>query len=341
MTKNLPYYLGFSFKNGIGPLKFDRLLAKYGSVSAAYEGEISDFDPVKVQDELRKKIIKVITREDPLYPEPLKNIPDPPICLYVRGDIKKFNEFAIGIVGTRKPTSYGTQIARKFGIDLATAGFVIVSGLAMGIDAVAHQAALDAGGPTIAVLGCGVDIVYPAINHRLYEQIIAGGGAVISEFPPGMQTLPGLFIARNRIISGLSKGVLVVEGAADSGALITARYAAEQGREVFAPPAPINSEMSAAPNNLLKTGAKLVTSIDDILSEFNLKIIPKIQDELKRDLTGMEGEIFETLKQEPRFIDEIVATTQKSVNKILNSLSILEIKGIIEKNSEGRYQIKI
>ena len=200
------------------------------------------------------------------YPESLKNISDPPICLYVKGNIDLFqarhqNPDLVGtaknlvssldpiffaIVGTRKPTSYGVQVAKKFAYELTEAGFVIVSGMAMGIDTVAHQAALDAGGRTVAVLGCGVNIIYPAANRSLYENIIKNGGAVISEFPPNQMVLKGLFISRNRIISGLSKGVLIAEGLQDSGALITARFAGEQGKEIFAPPGPITSEMSTS-----------------------------------------------------------------------------------------------
>src|SRR3989338_348038 len=161
------------------------------------------------------------------------------------------------IVGTRKPTSYGIQVARKFAYELTEAGFIIVSGMAMGIDTVAHQAALDAGGKTVAVLGCGVNIIYPAINYQLYHNIIKSGGAVISEFPPDQTVLKGLFISRNRIISGLSKGVLIAEGGEFSGALITAKYAGIQGKDVFAVPSSINSEMASAPNLLIKQGAKI------------------------------------------------------------------------------------
>src|SRR3989344_6509680 len=160
--------------------------------------------------------------------------------------------------------------------------------MAIGIDSIAHQTALNNDGRTIAFLGCGVDIIYPAVNSNLYYKIINRGGLVISEFPPGEMVVKGLFIARNRLISGISRGVLIVEGAKDSGAMITARYAAEQGKEVFATPAPITSEVSEAPNILLKQGAKLVTSIDDILEEFNMRIAPKKKEEIEKELSGEE-----------------------------------------------------
>ncbi|MDO9028364.1 MAG: DNA-processing protein DprA, partial [Candidatus Roizmanbacteria bacterium] len=336
---DLIYYLGFSYCLGIGPMTFAALKVHPKGVSGAYEASAKElapmigqrltekflefrrkFDPVKELERLRKDGIMVLSVDDEDYPESLKNISDPPICLYVKGSVDLFKarhrKFFDGkqktlpagrqgaknlvsslsiqndentpiffaIVGTRKPTSYGIQVARKFAYELSKAGFVIVSGMAMGIDTVAHQAALDAGGKTIAVLGCGVNIVYPAVNYRLYENIIKTGGAVISEFPPDQTVLKGLFISRNRIISGLSCGVLIAEGLKDSGALITARFAGEQGKEVFAPPSPITSEMSTAPNFLLKQGAKLVTSIEDILEEFDMKITPRKKEDIRKNL---------------------------------------------------------
>jgi DNA processing protein len=402
MEKDVDYYLGFSHFLGIGPMKFQALLKHFGTVKKAYEGERKEikkvtgekigekfvdfrakFDPGKKMDELTKKGIRVIPLLSRSYPKSLQNISDPPICLYVRGNISfdSATQFLsheslpaktralesekiafassklksskpvsspfpnspifFAIVGTRKPTPYGEQVTKKFAHELAEAGFIIVSGMAMGIDAVAHWAALEAGGKTIAVLGCGVDIIYPAVNRRLYEKIVDGGGVVISEFPPGQLVQKGLFIARNRIISGLSSGVLVVEGAQDSGALITARYAGEQGKEVFAPPGPITSQMSAAPNILLKQGAKLVTSVEDIFEELGLRLGPKKKEEISLQLTPEEKIVFDLLEKRPLSVDEIVVASKQSVNKILNLVSFLEIKGIIEKNSGGKHQIKL
>lgn len=363
MDQDLPFYTGFSHFLGIGPVKFAALVGYFKNVKEAYLADKKDlqeviginwaekfiqfrnrFDPAEKLKELRNKQIEVIPIGYPLYPKSIQAISDPPICLYVKGEIRNFNfvkEFFIAIVGTRKPTPYGQQIARKFAEELTRAGFVVVSGMAVGIDTVAHRACLAVEGKTIAVLGCGVDVVYPAINNNLYRTIINSNGLIISEFPPGQLVAKGLFIARNRLISALSMGVLVVEGGKDSGSLITARYAAEQGKEVFAPPVPLTSEMSEAPSFLLKQGAKLVTSEEDILEEFNLKIAPKKKEEIEAELTESEKIIFQLLQPDAKSGDEIAEQTKLPITNILNLLSILEIKGIIEKNSEGNYQIRI
>ncbi len=388
MDEEVLYHLGFSHFLGIGPVKFALLKNHFGSAKKAYlaqEKELKEllgeklgqkfikfrqsFDLEKKYQEIKKKGIEVISVDDERYPQDLKNIPDPPICLYVKGSMANFFSLSgspslyrgrhpktqknlpilsskdqeslilFAIVGTRQPTSYGLTVAKKFSFELAKNGFVIVSGMAYGVDTAAHWACLEAGGKTIAVLGCGVDVVYPAANRPLYEKIIETGGAIISEFPPGQTVLKGLFISRNRIISALSKGVMVVEGEEDSGALITARYAAEQGKEVFAPPSPITSKMSAAPNLLLKQGAKLVTSIEDIFEEFNIKISPKKEQKLKESLNDSEKKIFEILKEKPLLIEDLVSALQQPIGHVLNTLSLLEIKGVVRKNEQNYYEI--
>lgn len=402
IDKNIDYYLGFSYFDGIGPMRLQALIARFGTAKKAYEADSKDlktvlpqkladaflifrstFDSVKELEMLKKKNIRMVCLEDKAYPSQLRNISDPPICLYVKGKSNlvdsvtrdasllrgstentpqsasrrvsslvtpaKFDEkitfdsssMLFAIVGTRTPTPYGEQIAKKFATELAAAGFVIVSGMAMGIDAISHWGALEAGGQTIAVLGCGVEVVYPAVNRRLYETIVNGKGAVISEFPPGRTVEKGLFIARNRIISGLSKGVLIIEGLKDSGALITARYAAEQGKEVFASPGPITSPLSQAPHLLLKQGAKLVTSVEDIFEELGLRLVPKKKEEIEIQLDHQEKEIFQALQKESLLIDEIAMQIHQPIHQVLNIISLLEIKGIIEKNSEGKYQVKL
>ena len=411
MKDNLLYYLSFSHFLGIGPMKFAALKKHFGSAKKAYLADKKEFlevvgvslterfidfrnkfDSVKKLDELKRKNIAVLTVDSDDYPESLKNISDPPICLYVKGNFnviarspstllrvnsatKQSPKDSVGpifitreshhpasrdgplesekiiptssfkiffaIVGTRNPTSYGIQVARKFAYELATAGFIIVSGMAYGIDTIAHQSCLDAGGKTIAVLGCGVDIVYPAANRNLYEKIIEFGGAVVSEFPPGQFVLKGLFVARNRIISALSHGVMIVEGAKDSGSLITARYAAEQGKDVFAPPSPITSDMSAAPNLLLKQGAKLVTTVEDIYEEFDMKITPKKKEDILEKLSKEEKEIFILLNEKPQLIDNLLFKLKKPINQVLNILSLMEINGVVEKNNENKYQIRL
>ena len=360
---NLDCYLGFSYFLGIGPQRLSLLLRNFSDIKKAYladKNELkkvlgekltekfiqfrSNFDPKKELDNLKKKEITVLSLEDKKYPASLKKISDPPICLYFKGNISNFDfkkDLFLGIVGTRKPTSYGEILAKKFASQLASMGIVIVSGMALGIDSLAHWATLNSEGKTIAVLGCGVDVVYPPSNAKLYQEILKKGGLIISEFPPGRTVLKGLFIARNRIISGLSSGVLVVEGAKDSGALITAKYAAEQGKEVFAPPSPLTSPMSEAPNLLLKQGAKLVTNVYDILDEFNLRVLPKKKEDLSKDLSNEERLVFEAISSFPKTIDELIFELKQPVDKILNILSVLEIKGIVEKNKELRYQIKL
>lgn len=361
MKNDLLYYLAFSHFFGIGPIKLKALIDYFGSVKVAYNANEKDlslvigqtlarkfihfkniFDPVKRLADLNKKQVTIISWEDKKYPILLKNISDPPICLYVKGNINNFDfeKLTIGIVGTRTPTIYGQQIARKFSSELTRVGFTIVSGLALGIDAIAHWECLNAGGKTIAVLGCGVNIIYPADNRNLYYKIIEKGGLIISEFPPEQMVLKGLFIARNRIISGLSKGVIIIEGGEHSGALITAKYAAEQGRDVFAPPSPINSDMSKAPNILLKEGAKLITSVNDVFEEFNLKITPAKKEDILKDLSDEEKSIVELLAKKSMVIDEIVVSIKIPANQVLNTLSVLEIKGIIEKNSQNQYQLR-
>lgn len=340
-------------------MRFSSLIEKFKSADVAYLANKKDlkdvigenlslkfidfrrkFDPIKRLEELKKNNIFTLPINSHLYPETLKNIPDPPICIYVRGDTEVLKtEQIFAIVGTRQPTYYGIKIARKFSQDLSEAGFTIISGLALGIDSVAHKSALETGGKTIAILGCGVDIVYPATNLSLYKNIIRCG-AVISEFPPGHTVLKGLFIARNRIISGLSKGVFVVEGGSHSGALITASYAASQGKEVFAAPSPIDCDMSVAPNLLLKQGARLVTSPKDIFDELGIKITPKKKEDVFIDLTEKEKAVFNILETGPLSANSLKVKLSTSIDGVLQILSQLEIKGVIEKNTENKYQIR-
>lgn len=363
MSENLAYYIGFSHFLGIGPVRFQNLISRFGTVSSAYEANLAEiqetigtrvgeafiqfrttFNPEKKIEEIKKKNIDILTPEDLIFPQQLKDIPDPPICLYVKGELITV-DFETGIffsiVGTRNPTSYGVQVTRIMSSELAAAGCVIVSGLALGIDAAAHASAMEQNGKTVAFLGCGVDIVYPATNRHIYNRIEQGGGLIISEFPPGYLVKKGHFVARNRLISGLSRGVLVVEGLKDSGSLITARYAAIQGKEVFAPPAPLISNYSEAPNLLLKEGAKLVTSSKDILDELNLKPVPKTQKEIMKLLSDEERAIYTILLAESQMPDDITLISSLPINQVLSVISSLEIRGIIEKNREGMYQVTV
>lgn len=269
---------------GIGPVKFKRMVERFKYLSKAYWANREDleeilgrtqslefigfrsrFDPVRRLEELKEKGIAVLTPEDYRFPKNLTVIADPPICLYVKGSLK--NEEFFSVIGSRHPTQYGLKVGYELAFGLAKAGFTIVSGLALGIDGVAHWGAIDAKGKTVAVMGC-VDVVYPHQHLDLYRKIIASGGAIVSEFPPGLRLCKGMFVSRNRIVSGMSKGILVVEGGDHSGTLITASMAANQGRDLFAVPGQITNDMSSAPNILIKQGAKMVTEIGDILEEY-------------------------------------------------------------------------
>lgn len=351
---DLQYYLGFSYMLGIGPMKFDLLVKHFGSVEKAYNAPSSalitalgislaqkfidfrnTFNGEKELHMMQKSDITILTREDSRFPKSLLNLSDPPICLYIKGNVNEYNfeeDLYVAVVGTRKPTYYGEFIASKFSYELAEQGFVIVSGLALGIDAIAHEAALKAKGKTIAFLGCGVNIVYPHANRLLYKKILDNDGLIISEVPPNMQVLPGLFVQRNRLISGLSKGVLVAEGLKDSGSLITARFAAQQGKDVFAAPAPITSELSEAPNILLKEGAKLVTSSKDILEEYNIVISSENKELILVSLTQEERSIYQLLSQEPYDSDELARQLQVPIYKVLTILSGLELRSLVSKN---------
>lgn len=210
-----------------------------------------------------------LEKSDPRYPELLKEIPDPPDILYVRGTGAKIDlTRTIAVVGARRNTRYGAFMAKRIVTGLVSHGITIVSGMAIGIDTVVHSTAIECGGKTIAVLGCGVDIIAPVRNARLYWDIVRGSGAVVSEIPDGVRPDKKRFVTRNRIISGLSLGVVVIEGTEKSGTLLTAAYAAAQGRDVFALPGPVTSRTSKATSILLKNGAKLVESADDILEEY-------------------------------------------------------------------------
>lgn len=289
------YWVAFSVFPGIGPVRFKILRDYFGSVAAAWKANAQSLRNIHLGEKLidqflafrktfqlaeylaklEKLHVHVLTLDDPRYPARLKEIPDAPFLLYIKAKPgqKKLNlDRTIAVVGTRKITRYGQDVTRRIVEGLVSHGFTIVSGMAYGVDAVAHQAAIDAGGKTIAVLGSGIDIIAPPSNARLYRAISEEGhGAVVSEMPLGLRPNKGLFTARNRIISGLSLGVLVTEGADDSGALITARNAGEQGREVFAVPGPITSLYSKGPARLIKQGAKLVETVEDILDEFNYR----------------------------------------------------------------------
>ncbi len=291
-------------------------------------------DAVRVLAAIEKKGWRLLTRDDEAYPALLREIFDPPSVLYVAGDPAVLSEPAVAVVGARRPTPYGRAVAERLARDLAAAGLVVVSGLAVGIDSLAHWGALQAG-RTVAVLGSGFDEVYPKENKELFRKI-AGTGAVVTEFPPDARPLAYRFPLRNRIISGLTLGVVVVEATRRSGSLITARLALEQNREVMAVPGNITSALSGGANWLIKTGAKLVETWVDVVEEMPTPLREKLLSSKKGgrqaspELSPEEKKIFDGLKTDAlTHIDELVETTDVSVSEVLARLLSLELKGLV------------
>lgn len=271
--------------------------------------------------------VEVVRWEDASYPAALRAIADPPRPLYARGTVRAGDRTAVAIVGARRASAYGMAAAEWLARDLARCGVTVVSGLARGIDAAAHRGALAGGGRTIAVLGCGVDVVYPPEHGRLMAQVI-GAGAVVSEFPPGTPPLRHHFPQRNRLISGLSLGVVVVEGREDSGALITADCALEQGREVFAVPGGIFAEASALPHRLLQQGAKLVTAVKDILEELRLPMPPLPPPVPVIALEATEAAVYAQLTLDPQHMDVLALRCKAPVGEVARVLLGLELRGL-------------
>jgi DNA processing protein len=354
------FYLGFSLVSGIGPKRFSSLLKHFKTAEKAWsasEAELKnaglgnsfvqnlikfrqEFDFDEYLQKLKQKQVDFVAICDKEYPKLLKELDDPPIVLFYKGNFKTVDfERTIGVVGTRKITNYGSIVTKLFSTDLAMSGFTIVSGLAMGVDAVAGWSAISAGGKTIAVLGSGIDLCFPPVNKPLYDKIVVGGGVVVSEFPLRVQPNKGTFPSRNRIIAGLSLGVLVTEGAEDSGALITAAEAIKIKRPVFAVPGPITSSLSKGPLSLISKGGKLVTTAEDILKELktqNSKIKTTIHNSKFTNLTKDELKIVQLLENEGLNFDEIVRDSKLDSAKVGTTLSVLEIKGIIW-NKGGLY----
>jgi DNA processing protein len=287
-----------------------------------------------------KKGISVVGFHNPHYPEVLKELADAPIVLFMRGDYHADDRYGIAIVGSRKVTQYGEVVTQRISSELSSAGFSVISGMARGIDTLAHQSALSSGGRTVAVLGSGLDIYYPAENKGLMEKIICSG-CVLSEFPPGTMPNRENFPRRNRLISGLSLGVLVVEATVGSGSLITANHALEQNKEVFAVPGNITSSYSEGTNSLIKQGAKIVLRTEDIIEELApmLKGFIKIRDKKTFAMTEEENCLCSILTREPKHIDLLTRESGVPMHKILNLLLSLEIKGIIRQASGKRFYL--
>jgi DNA processing protein len=353
------YWLAFSLIPAIGPVRFSQLEAHFKDLGEAWRANPGEYlraglddAAVKAITETRARInperelarmeklgIKLITYHDSSYPGRLKEIHSRPALLFTRGELKKEDEWCVAVVGTRRSTMYGRQVADELSSELARNGITVVSGLAKGIDTVSHQAAINAGGRTLAVLGGGLDNIYPAENRRLAEQVILHG-ALISEYPPSILPRPESFPRRNRIISGLSLGTLVIEAGESSGALITAQLALEQNREVFAVPGSILSANSIGTNKLIQEGAKLVAKVSDILEELNLKSVAH-QADIKEAMpaTAEEQEILKHLGREPCHIDDICECSRLPARVISSSLATMELKGLVKQVGAMSYVI--
>jgi DNA processing protein len=359
MTDGLQYWVGFSRIPGIGPIRLRALLDHFGDIQAAWQASAATLraigfdqrtietfltlrDRTDLDAELRRLTdggIQVLTWDSATYPASLKAIPNPPPVLYVKGDLLPQDAWMLGVVGTRQASPYGREVTRTLVEGLAASGVTIVSGLAYGIDTCAHRAALDAGGRTIAVLGSGLDIIYPYANRTLAEEITRSG-ALVSEYPLGTKPEARNFPPRNRIISGLGLGVLIVEGSASSGAMITAAYAVEQGREVFAVPGSILSRNSSGPSLLIQQGAKLVSSIGDILEELNLAMAAE-QMEVRQVIPDnpTEARILQYLSSEPIHVDELGRATGLPINEVTSALTLMELKGKVRQAGGMNYVV--
>ncbi|SHJ96304.1 DNA-processing protein DprA [Paramaledivibacter caminithermalis] len=349
--KDIDYIIWLNSIHGIGLATIERFIKYFGSLDNLWKApanEIYDFPNItkkvadklietrrieyinKYKERLLSNKVKCIIKSDILYPERLKNIEKPPRILYVKGNIIQEDCNAIAIIGSRRCTSYGKNIAYRFAKEMAGYGITIISGMAYGIDSAAHRGALDGGGRTIAVLGCGVDICYPKNNVNLMKKIIENG-AVISEYSLGTQPRPGNFPTRNRIIAGLSKGVLVVEAGLKSGTLITIDYALQQGKDVFAIPGNINCSVSKGTNKLIKEGAKPVTCVEDILEEYNIRKQSWDYDTKFNDLSDSERTVIEVIKRkQPIHIDMISSILHLAPSTVNSLITILEIKDLVE-----------
>lgn len=357
LSDQKPYWIGFSYVKGIGAVRFQALLDAFGTAEAAWHAPAealkdaglgpktvenlmhvrSQFSLEKTWQKMQDQAIQVFTWEDEAYPRRLKDIQQPPPVLYARGSLLPEDDWAVAIVGTRRMTPYGQQVAEDTALVLAANGITVVSGLAKGIDSAAHRTAVEGGGRTLAVLGCGVDQFYPAENRRLAEKIMQQG-ALLSDYPPGTPPDAANFPPRNRLISGLSQAVVIVEAGKRSGALITAQFAAEQGKDVFAVPGNINAPQSVGPNRLVRDGAIPLLSPQDLLEALNLDRVPAYQAARSAiPADPQEAQLLETLGSEPLHVDEITYRTGLPIEAISATLTMMELKGLVRQVGSMNY----
>ncbi|MCO5186979.1 MAG: DNA-processing protein DprA [Anaerolineae bacterium] len=352
------YWLGFNLVSGIGPAKMQALLDRFDDLEQAWNANVGALYALGIDKRTLENLVaarealdldaelarieraglRLLTWQSADYPRYLREVPMAPPVLYMRGELLSADEWAIAVVGTRRLTAYGRQVARELTLGLARSGITVISGLARGIDSLAHKTAIEAGGRTIAVLGSGLNQIYPPENRRLAEQIVAGHGALISEYaldtPPDARNFP----PRNRIISGLSLGTIVVEAGERSGALITASFALEQNREVFAVPGPVTSKASKGTNRLIQEGAKLVTSIEDVLEELNLTQATQQQAvQLFMPESAEEALLLRHLMDEPTHVDELSRQSGLPTALVSSTLTLMELKGMVQQVGGMKY----
>ena len=359
------YYLAFNYCEGIGPIRLQLIKKVFDSLQSAWQADSKTwqsynfqpslikavttyqqtFDLDKTKKELSRLQISYISQNDENYPYLLSQIPNPPIGLFIKGSLQPQDNKALAVVGTRKVTPYGREVTQKLVSNLVSFGFTIVSGLARGVDGIAHRSCLEHGGRTIAVLGSGLDSIYPPEHRGLAEEIIRNG-ALVSEYPPQTKPVPGNFPARNRIVSGLSLGILVTEGSVKSGTKITASLALEQNREVFAVPGPITNPMSEGPGELIQMGAKLVMNARDILAELRIDAGNNAVQTSPASPNGNNEPTFENSAQQKiwqyllsgtQHIDDICRSTQIPITQITTALTLLELRGLVKSLGDGNY----
>ncbi len=343
------YWVGFNLVKGIGSVRLQALLDYFGDLALAWQAPADALQAAGLSGKLSERVaqmrsgvdldkylskiiaqgITILTWDDELYPQRLKEIDQPPPVLYVRGALTTEDSWAVAVVGTRRVSAYGRQVAEELASYLAANGVTVVSGLARGVDAIAHQSALKAGGRTIAVLGCGVDRIYPPEHAHLAEKMMASG-ALISDYAPGTPPDASNFPPRNRIISGLSMATVVVEAGETSGALITAQFALDQGREVFAVPGNILAPQSKGTNRLIAQGAHPMLSVRDLLDVLNLTRVTEqrlVRKVLPADET--ESKLMSVLTHEPLHMDEIRSQTGLPIERVSATLVMMELKGLV------------
>ena len=349
MSDSRKYWVGFNMVKGIGAVRFQALMDAFGEVRSAWQAPVDELRSAGISPKIVEKLvqlrsqvdldqvwaqiqahnIQVITWEDAKYPRRLAEIDQSPPVLYIRGDYLPEDEWAVAIVGTRRITAYGRQVTEEIASHLARSGVTVVSGLARGVDGVAHQAALNAGGRTLAVLGSGVNRVYPPEHRRLADQIISHGG-LISDYAPGTPPEASNFPPRNRIISGLSLAVVVVEAGETSGALITANFAAEQGREVFAVPGNILAPQSQGTNRLVQQGAHPLLRVKDLIDALELRaVVEHKAARLVLPADTVEATLLSVLGPEPVHVDDIRSQTGMPIEKVSATLALMELKGMV------------